>query len=78
LVVVSLLTMVFTMLFVGLPSIAIGLVATGRDDPAAKRRLLRLGWIVYVVNWAFVVVGALLLGVGLTVWMHELMSPPVR
>jgi hypothetical protein len=75
LVTVSLLTMVFTMLFVGLPSVAIGLLAVGKDDAAAKRRLLRVGWIVYVVNWAFVVIGAVLLGVGLAVWMHQLTTP---
>jgi hypothetical protein len=75
LVTVSLLTMVFTMLFVGLPSVAIGLLAVGKDDAAAKRRLLRVGWIVYVVNWAFVIIGAVLLGVGLAVWMHQLTTP---
>lgn len=72
LLIVSGVTMAFTMLFIGLPSLVVGAIAAGDSDPQAKARKLRIGWILYAVNWAFVVIGVVVLTVGLFVYVGTL------
>lgn len=69
LLIVSGVTMALTMLTIGLPSLILGAMAAGETDPETKARRLRAGWILYVVNFAFVVIGAVLLVVALVLYL---------